>query len=202
MKADRLLKILMDMKSFPRALRNQKVLAKFRAGLNRELNETEHDMQSIILSEGQIADRAYVVLKGLVRAFLIDPKTGEEIGLFFFKEGMIAIAAPSFFLQQPSRVYLEVMPGTILQSTAYPQAQKLFKRFPQAQAFIQAVLLDYHETLVGKLVSRQTRSAAERYAQLLDEFPDIRKQVSQKVIASHIGVTRPTLNKIMKAYNG
>lgn len=200
MKTDLLFNKLLTLKPFPEELRDQTLQTRFREHLENIVAETHYDQKHLILSAGEIAERAYFIRKGLVRGFTYHPDTGREITLFFRGESMITMAANSYFLRQPSRIFLEVMPGSILQSTSWQQAREAFRLFPAAEAFTRIVTLEYNAFHTQRTLDLLTRTAWERYLDMRATYPGIEQMVSQETIASYLGITRPSLSRLISRY--
>ena len=73
----------------------------------------------LLLSAGQVSAYIYFLKKGLVRGFYTHKNTGKDITEFLWEERSIITVPTGFFQQQPSELFIEVMPGTELMSISF-----------------------------------------------------------------------------------
>jgi CRP-like cAMP-binding protein len=71
----------------------------------------------------------------------------------------------------------------------YPQIERLFRKIIE-QAYVHAV---------NRMEAIQFHAAEERYAQLLEDKPDLVKRIPLKHIASYLGITQVSLSRIRAA---
>jgi len=169
-----------------------------RAHVEQILAVSHYPCRQLLLSPGQLAEHIYFVQQGFARGYCYDENTGRQLTLFLWDEQAIAVAAVSFFLKQPADIYIEVMPGSVLLSLSRQQVGEIFALFPGTETLGHTLTLRYNAFHKKRTLSLLTRSAWERYLDLLQTHPRIEQQVSKDIIASYLGITPQSLSRLLK----
>jgi CRP/FNR family transcriptional regulator, anaerobic regulatory protein len=83
----------------------------------------------LILKEGQVCNRACLVVKGLTRSFYINE--GVDITSRFMEEGFIVTSWPSYYTQKPGNEFIEAVEDTTVGCLSYSDIQQLYIDFPE-----------------------------------------------------------------------
>lgn len=150
--------------------------------------------KTVLLEEGRVADRLYLIRKGCLRLFFCDD--GKEITFQFFFEGDFVASFDSLHTRRPSLFSLESLEPAELSVIGRDEFRALVDRVP-------ALRLAYEEKLVERFracqllfLSRIRNTPRQRYEELLAEHPDIVRRVAQHYIASYLGITPVSLSRI------
>ena len=148
----------------------------------------------ILQRQGDITTKAYFVKKGLLRSYIIDDKGKEHIFMFASKGWIIADIesqefnhATDFFIDS-----LEDSEILIFDRTCFlvsEQSQLQLKNTAHLMARRIAVLQK-------RIIMLMSESASERYKYFLETYPELPNRVSQKMIASYLGIMPQTLSAI------
>jgi CRP-like cAMP-binding protein len=150
--------------------------------------------KGFLLKEGRICKNIYFINKGLARCFYI--KEDKEVSSWFMKEGDLIISVESYFKQQPSYENIQAIEECELFSLSYEELHVIYHKFPEFN-FIARVLTEKYYTLSEqRLFSLRMQRASERYAHLMNHFPEIIQRVPSTFIASYLGITLETLSRI------
>ncbi len=150
--------------------------------------------KAFLLKEGRICKNIYYINKGLARCFYI--KDDKEVSSWFMKEGDHIISVESFFRQQPSYENIQAIEDCELFALSYEELHVIYYNFPEFN-FIARVLTEKYYTLSEqRLFSLRMQRASERYAHLMNHFPEIIQRVPSTIIASYLGITLETLSRI------
>ncbi len=150
--------------------------------------------KSFLLKQGQVCKNICFIEKGLARCFYV--KEDREVSSWFMKEGDLIISVESFFKQRPSYENIQALEECVVFSFDYNTLQALYLQFPEFN-FIGRVLTEkYYALSEQRLYSLRMQRAAERYAHLMDHFPEIIQRVPSTFIASYLGITLETLSRI------
>ncbi|WP_022826227.1 Crp/Fnr family transcriptional regulator [Hymenobacter norwichensis] len=147
-----------------------------------------------LLEAGQVARRLYFLESGLVRGYTL--RQGREVSSWFMREGDFVLAIASFFTQTPSEECLELLEPGHGFSVSYEQVQQLYHDFPAFNFHGRVLTERYYVLSEARARHLRAQSAAERYAQLLRDFPTVFQRVSVQHIASHLGMAPETLSRL------
>jgi hypothetical protein len=112
------------------------------------------------------------------------------------REGDFVISIVSFLTQAPATEYLELLEASVIHSIGYEQLQALYRDFSEFNLFGRVLTERYYVRSEQRAHQLRVLPAAERYAQLLAEFPGVLQRVALRHIASHLGVAAETLSRL------
>lgn len=149
----------------------------------------------LILSEGTKNDKEYFIEKGIVRGFKTDDK-GNEKSVAFFEEGEF-MSTSALRIKNGLSVYsYQAMCPTILLTFD----SKALKTHLSQNRHLSEFGKRIKEREIERLSKRDDCllhvHAADRYAELLKYYPKLERYISQKYIASYIGITPVSLSRI------
>ncbi len=197
-KVSGLFDILFSCGPLPEKLLNKDFLGKLFSYLLPFIATTHYIRQELILSAGHIAEYIYFSKTGFARGFFIQKKTGKEITDFLWSERSIITVPHSFFQQQPTQTFIEVMPETELMSLSFRDLKACIKKYPVVEIFSRNVILQYNVYETQRSHELSFLSAWERYIGLLKIHPDIEHRVSKGVIASYLNIAPQSLSRMLK----
>ncbi|HEY9184936.1 MAG TPA: Crp/Fnr family transcriptional regulator [Salegentibacter sp.] len=151
-----------------------------------------------LVKEGQVCSKLYLVEEGVGRSFYLK-EDGKEITQWFFVEGQFMSSIESFFQQNPSLYYLEMLEDSVVYSITRENLDLLFARYHNMEKLGRLLSTEMLTRVVNKLNAIQFQTARERYDYMLNEYPDIVNRVALGYIASYLGMTQETLSRIRKA---
>lgn len=151
---------------------------------------------SYLLNEGQYQRDTYFILSGLVRQFTI--VDGEDITTNLYSEEQWLINVSELGEAKPAIFSLVCMEDTVVVIGNETKAQQLFKSFPASESVSRSIVEKAFAQQQQKAIAFQTEKPAQRYANLLQEQPDIFQRVAQYHIASYIGVKPESLSRIRR----
>jgi CRP-like cAMP-binding protein len=136
----------------------------------------------------------YFIRKGFVRAYAY---TGDhEVTFWFGREGEPVLSMKSYVQQQKGYEDIELLEDCELYEIKAADLQRLFQEDIHianwGRRFAEQELVRTEE----RLISRQFRTATERYKELLKENPDLVQRVALGNIASYLGITQVSLSRI------
>ena len=151
---------------------------------------------TILLREGEIANKSYFPFEGCVRQYyLID---GIEKTTFFFTEGQSISSFQGINEKTPSKYYLECVEDCRLTVSFHEDELEMYRRFPKFKMLClketERQLGNYQEMLAYYITS----SPEERYLNLLKTRSELLNRVPQHQIASYLGVKPESLSRIRK----
>lgn len=152
----------------------------------------------ILLKAGEINKHMYFVRKGLVRFYLIHNE--REYNTWFVKENESLVSFNSFYYNVPSNEYIQALEDTeliIVHKKIYHSVHKIYHWATMvAIDYLEFALSEYQE----QCLALRCMSTEEKYDFLMRNKRDLMERISQKHIASYLGVDETYLSKIIAKY--
>lgn len=150
--------------------------------------------KTVLLEEGKVADRLYLIRKGCLRLFFYNE--GKDITFQFFFEGDFVASFDSMHKRAPSLFGLESIEPSELAVIGREEFYSLINSDLQAQQLYEEKLIDRFRAYQQLFLSRIKNTPQQRYEELLKEYPAIIQRVPQHYIASYLGITPVSLSRI------
>lgn len=155
--------------------------------------EITYPAKTILLEEGKISDKMFLVKKGALRVFFY--QDGKELTLEFITENQAVSSFDSFLNGNPSDFVIETLEST----TVYELQAETFHRLMENEEFQHIFLPLFYKRFCEinkRLISFIRDSPQERYQQLLKNRPELLLRFPQHYIASYLGITSVSLSRI------
>lgn len=150
--------------------------------------------KTILLEEGKVAEKLYLIRKGCLRLFFYND--GKDITFQFFFEGDFVASFDSLYKRTPSLFYLESIEPTELTAIKRDDFYKLINNDLSLRQLYEEKLIDRFHAYQQLFLSRIKNTPQQRYEELLKEYPNIIQRVPQHYIASYLGITPVSLSRI------
>ena len=153
----------------------------------------------LILKEGQVCNRACLVVKGLTRSFYLNE--GVDITSRFMEEGFIVTSWISYYTQKPGNEFIEAVEDTVLGCVNHSDIEQLYIDFPEfningrRQVEYAFCLSEQRTQMLRK------HTAEEKYKFFLDNHPNLLQRVPLKHIATYLGMNEETLSRVRSRYH-
>ena len=159
--------------------------------------KVEFSKNELILNEGKTSNEYYLIENGLFRSYVMD-FNGNEITTNFFGSNQILIEVASLFLRIPSKENIQALSDGSVWKIDFNTFQELFNSIAGFTEWGRTWMSNQLFISKQRSIHMLTQSATERYLALIDEQPQIIKQVPLKYIASYLGITDTSLSRIRK----
>ena len=153
--------------------------------------------KTILLHEGDIANRIYLIEKGCIRGWF--NKDGADLTIQFFTEGETVASMESFKKHVPSLITLETIESCSLWvidrgglELLLPERDKI----PALRHQFVDRLFDRLFNYMQHFFSFIKDTPGQRYEALLRERPQLVNRVAQHYIASYLGISSVHLSRI------
>ncbi len=156
--------------------------------------------KTIILKNGNKLKKAFLVLKGSVRGFVID-SAGEEKNILLRSQGIFVGDAEALFSDQPQRLTLMSMDETKVLMFSIASFEKLAHKHKGVQKLYLNSLKEAVLRLTYRVNSLITMNSEQRYLDLLEKNPDFLKDAYDKYVANYLGITAVSFSRIKKKLN-
>lgn len=149
---------------------------------------------TMIQREGDTANYGLYVKKGLLRAYTIDEKAKEHV-FIFASEGWIISDIESFEFKHPTRLYIDCIEDS--EVLLFKLEQIGVSNLTEEQYRTNIKMLSRRAGMLQRRVLMlMSASAIERYQDFLETYPELSNRLSQKLIASYLGITPEALSKL------
>lgn len=171
------------------------------ADYERRHPEIFHDIRvpkkSILLAQGEIAERIYGVRDGALRLWHCTTD-GRDVTIQFFLSGQMVSSFESFYLGVPSNFSLEAVSDCTLVYATRDDVMRLLEGDDYTQRFLADYACRRLITYTNLFLSRIELSPEERYRLLLAERPELLELVPHHEIASYLGISATSLSRIRR----
>ncbi len=154
--------------------------------------------KEFLLKQGEICKEVFYIQKGLLRVYIINE--GKEVNTWFVKEGDFITSISSYHKQKPSEHYIDALEDCEIISIKKTTLDFIMKNNHKAALFANNELFnklcDYQE----QASALRFMSAENRYTYLVEKQTEIFNRLSQKHLASYLGVDTTYLSKIISKY--
>jgi len=139
---------------------------------------------TLLQEVGQCPQVAYEVKKGLLRSFFVD-EGGKEHTFMFAPEGWIIADLEASAFGRATRLAIEALEDSEVEVRPMAKAENEFNRMHRRAGALQR-----------RVLMMMSTSALERYEFFLETYPQLSGRISQKLIASYLGITPQALSKL------
>ncbi len=149
----------------------------------------------MLVSRGDLRHRVFYVRKGLLRSYTIDEKGKEHIYMFA-PEAWVVGDLESVAEKKPTILYVDALEDTEVEVIDEDRLIKLKENFPELGSNEGDRLLRRIAVLQRRVIMLMSASAQDRYEAFLEKYPNLVQRVTQRMIASYLGITPEALSKI------
>ena len=160
-------------------------------------NRMEAPAKTILLQEGEISKKLYLIEKGCIRVWFNN--NGKDITFQFFFENNTVSSIESFRKKFPSPVVIETIEPSVLWWIHKKDVDRIIAEISEIPTlrnkFIDALFertFDYMKHFFSFIKD----TPSERYLNLITEKPQIIRRIPQHYIASYLGVSTVHLSRI------
>lgn len=153
--------------------------------------------KTILLAEGQVCKYLYFVNTGTLRSYCLD-KEGKESTIMFAVADWWVTDMYCYLNQKPAMMYIETIEDSFIFQLSRENFDKLFTTIPKFERFFRILMQNAYTREQLRIIENLTLTAEERYDRFINKYPQIVKQVTQKQIASYLGITPEFLSAIRK----
>ena len=159
------------------------------------LKYKELKRKNFLLKEGQICKTINYVHSGTLRAYYLD-KSGKESTIMFAISDWWITDMFCFINQQPAMLFIEAIENSSVLQLKKESLDNLYVKVPKFEKFFRVIMQNAYIREQLRVIQNLSLSAEKRYYNFLAKYPQIVKQVTQKQIASYLGVTPEFLSTI------
>lgn len=151
----------------------------------------------MLVHVGDIQNKVYFILSGLLRSYYIDIN-GNEVTHFFPRKGTLCFGEV-FFGESSSKHCVEVLEDCEILEIDVNDFKKLVEEDIYCMKGYMKVLEYSFKYKIERESSFLLKSATERYLDFKRMYPELESRVNQAYIASYLGITPVSLSRIRRA---
>lgn len=148
-----------------------------------------------LLTKGEVCRHVYFVNQGCLRAFYLQPD-GHEATRYVAFENQFGTALKSFITRQSALEFLQTVEASELLAIAHADFYRLLATVPAWAGVYAAQLEGAYLVNTWRLESFITLDARQRYEDLLQTNPHIVRRLSNRLVASYLGITPESLSRL------
>ncbi|MFD1613923.1 Crp/Fnr family transcriptional regulator [Gelatiniphilus marinus] len=150
-----------------------------------------------IVKINEVPSKAYMVVSGIVRSYLIT-ESGKEFNKSFYLPISFAASLTALMRRKPSAFVFQAVTDCEIYEIDYYKTMHLCNSKPNLKTLYTKVLEYLYIKYEKRIIESITLNAKERYLELKKQIPDVDSLISQHHIASYLGITPVQLSRIRK----
>lgn len=150
---------------------------------------------TLLQEEGTICKYVYFIASGCLQHFIYTPDA-EEVTNEILTENNWYADLHSFTEQIPSKEIIRALEETVVCKITLEHFQKMMATVPQFPIVYSRILEEILQQSKHRDENFLSLDAKERFVWLQQHRPDLLKRVSNKVIASYLGIREETLSRL------
>jgi len=159
------------------------------------IKQQQVSKKELILREGQICKNISFVHSGILRAYHLD-KEGKETTIMFALKDWWITDMFCFINQQPAMLNIEAVENSCIFQLQKKDLDELYLKVPKFERFFRIIMQNAYIREQLRIIQNLTLTAEERYNNFLAKYPQVAKNVTQKQIATYLGITPEFLSTI------
>lgn len=162
--------------------------------LKKILRHKELKQKKILLKAGHICENVYFIEKGLVRCYEV--RNNVDVCKWFMREGDVVFEVRSFLRQIPSLLSIQALEDTYLYYISHKELQKIYRNYCEFNFVGRELTEKYYLLSEERADYMRLYKSDDRYKNLLASDPDLVSRVSKKDIATYIGLSGASMDRV------
>ena len=159
------------------------------------LSHREVKKKDSILHEGQSCKHINYVDSGVLRAYYLDKEGNENIIMFAIHDWWVTDIY-GFTTGNPAVMYIDALENSVIIQLSKEGLDKLFVEVPKFERFFRIIMQNSYVREQLRSIQNLSLSAEQRYLNFAEKYPAFMQEISQKQIASYLGMTPEFLSVI------
>jgi CRP-like cAMP-binding protein len=160
--------------------------------LLKAVNLKKHEY---LLKAGELCNTINYLNVGALRAFYRDHDEKEATIMFAVDDWWIT-DMPCFVSGKPAMISIQAIHETSVIQLTKPDMELLYERVPKFERYFRILMQNAYVREQLRILQNLSLPAETRYANFLEKYPGIARQVTLKNIASYLGITPEFLSNI------
>lgn len=150
-----------------------------------------------IFKSGDTKKKVYVILKGIVRGYIINYQ-GRELTTFLYQENEVFTAYEPLILNKPTNHTFECLATTEVLCFDFADLEALTEINDSIKKVKDGIIMDNLLVALQRNESFIRESPEKRYLSFMKNHGELLQRVSQKHIASYLGITAVSFSRLKK----
>lgn len=153
--------------------------------------------KTMLLEAGQECRYLSYVHSGALRSYYID-KDGKESTVMFAIADWWITDMYCYLNKMPAMMHVQAIEDSVIFQISRINFDQLLNRIPKFEKFFRILMQNAYTREQLRVIENLSLTAEQRYHSFLVKYPQIVKQVTQKQIASYLGITPEFLSTLKK----
>ena len=161
------------------------------------LSHKEVRRKEFLLQAGVVARHINFIHSGALKAYYMDVKSDENIIMLAVDDWWITDMY-SFTTGKPAMQYISAIEDSVVYQLQKNDFDQLLVKIPAFERFFRILMQNAYIREQLRVIQNLSMPAEERYLNFLKKYPQLVQRVTQKQIASYIGVSPEFLSAMRK----
>lgn len=151
----------------------------------------------LVQEQGRICNTINFIDSGILRAFFIN-KDGKDSTIMFAIKDWWITDMYCFLNNKPALLNIEALEESRVLQLKFTQLEELYNKIPKFEKFFRILMQNAYVREQLRVLDNISLTTEERYYRFIHKYPQIVKRVTQKQIASYLGVTPEFLSTVKR----
>lgn len=168
-----------------------------KAIVEKAFSAIEISKGDLFVRQGKICDQVGFVVSGKLRNYYID-ESGNEVTCYFVTPESFISSFTSFLTNTPANENISALENSLIRVISKKDLEELSVLVPKIQILRRIIAENLFITMEKRIFMLQSKSANERYENMLKDNPEIILSVPLQYTASFLGITPQHLSRLRK----
>jgi CRP-like cAMP-binding protein len=161
------------------------------------LRYKDFSRKDFLLKAGDVAHEINFICSGALKAYYLDAESNENIIMLAIDDWWITDMY-SFAMNKPAMQYISAIEDSRVLQLSRSNFDKLLAKVPAFERFFRILMQNAYIREQLRIIQNLSLPAEERYLNFLKKYPQLVARVTQKQIASYIGVSPEFLSSMRR----
>ncbi len=161
------------------------------------LEERHFAKKEYLLKSGDVDTNMTYIMKGVTRTFFTDDSLHEHIFQIGFEDWWCGDMM-SNITGEPAHYSVQALEECDVLQISVAAFNEVLDKYPHFDRFFRILLQGAYIANQSRTIDTMSKSAEQRYLQLVKKYPQLEMRVAQQHIASYLGITPEALSRIKR----
>ncbi|MES2554724.1 MAG: Crp/Fnr family transcriptional regulator [Bacteroidota bacterium] len=158
--------------------------------------------KEFLVKQGEICKTENFLLSGCMRTFTLNEQGEEQVVQFGIEDWWMGDLY-SFLTQTPASYSIDALEDTVIAQITKEHLDNLYLQVPKFERFFRLILQNAFIAQQDRIHQNLSLTAEQRYEEFIRKYPQLEQRITQKHIASYLGITPVFLSMLRrKRVNG